>query len=80
MRRALIVSLAALPLLAGPAHACPNCRDAMKPDSGAQVGTEALGRGLSYSVLFMLAVPFGVFGTGAFLVYRASRKGLLPPL
>jgi hypothetical protein len=36
--------------------------------------------GYNWSVLFMLAVPFSLVGTGAFLIRRASGRGMLPEL
>ena len=59
------------------AHACPNCREAVaaQGDDGAR-----LSQAFNTSILFMLAVPLSILGTGAFAVARAVKKGTLPPL
>jgi hypothetical protein len=36
--------------------------------------------GYNWSVLFMLAVPASLLGTGAFAVHRAAKRGLLPEM
>lgn len=36
--------------------------------------------GYNYSILLMMATPLALFGTGAFFVARAARRGALPPL
>lgn len=77
--RLLRVLALAMVLCAGaPALACPNCKDSLS--EGASRQSPRLGAGLSYSVMFMLAVPFMLAGGGAFALYRASRRGALPPL
>ena len=77
MRRviALIVVLAALSPVT--ARACPNCKEAVSAQPSELQG---IARGYNYSVMFMLAVPFGLVGAGAFFVTRAARRGQLPPL
>jgi hypothetical protein len=57
------------------ASACPNCKEAVTLQSGEAAN---LSSGYNWSVLFMLAVPFSMFGTGAFMVHRAVRRGSLP--
>jgi hypothetical protein len=59
------------------AMACPNCKEAVSLQ-GSEVANVA--SGYNWSVIFMLVVPFSILGTGAFLVRRASRQGLLPEL
>jgi hypothetical protein len=39
-----------------------------------------LSSGYNWSVLFMLAVPFSMMGTGAFMVRRAVRQGTFPEM
>jgi hypothetical protein len=36
--------------------------------------------GYNWSVVFMLAIPFSMMGTGAFMVRRAVKRGLLPEM
>jgi hypothetical protein len=62
---------------ATPAAACPNCKEAVSATDDQVAGTS---KGYNWSVLFMLAVPFSMVGTGAFLVHRAAKRGLLPEL
>ena len=57
------------------AWACPNCKEAVSLESE---DTANLSSGYNWSVMFMLAVPFSMFGTGAFIVHRAVKRGGLP--
>jgi hypothetical protein len=59
----------------GAAMACPNCKEAVSASTSEMASTSS---GYNWSVLFMLAVPFSLFGTGAFMIRRAARKGMLP--
>jgi hypothetical protein len=74
---AFVLSLAFGPFLVGRAEACPNCKEAVaaQPHEAA-----AMARGYNWSVLFMVAMPFTLLGTGSFMVVRAARRGLLPDL
>ncbi|MGD9723687.1 MAG: hypothetical protein AB7O59_04960 [Pirellulales bacterium] len=51
------------------ASACPSCQQAL---SGGEHGD--LARGIYYSVLFMMAMPFAIVGTFASLAYRAVKR------
>lgn len=55
--------------------ACPNCKEAVSLGSGE---VASLSSGYNWSVLFMLAVPFSMMGTGAFVIHRAVKRGSLP--
>ncbi len=57
------------------ASACPNCKEAVANQDGEAM---RLADGYSYSILLMMAMPFTLFGTGAFFVARAVRRGSLP--
>ncbi len=57
--------------------ACPNCKEAVST-STSELGN--MSRGYNWSVGFMLAVPFSMIGTGAFMIHRAAKRGLLPEL
>jgi hypothetical protein len=70
--RLLIVaaSFAVLLAAASVAEACPSCQQAL-------AGDEAhgdLARGIYYSILFMMSMPFAIVGAFAGLVYRAVQK------
>ena len=51
--------------LAGEAAACPNCKEAVAAQPSA---VAAMKNGYNWSVLFMMAMPFTLFGTGALMV------------
>jgi len=59
------------------AWACPNCKEAVTLDAGEVANMSS---GYNWSVLFMLVVPFSLLGTGAFLVRRAVKSGVLPEM
>jgi hypothetical protein len=67
---ALILSLAIVLGTASVASACPSCQTALSSD-GSQGD---LARGIYYSVLFMMAMPFAIVGTFAGFAYRAVKK------
>jgi len=62
---------------ASEAVACPNCKEAVST-STSELGN--MSRGYNWSVGFMLAVPFSLLGTGAFMIHRAAKRGALPEL
>ena len=59
------------------ALACPNCKEAVSLGSGEAANAAS---GYNWSVLFMIAVPFSMVGTGALAIRRAARRGSLPEL
>jgi hypothetical protein len=63
--------------VAGPASACPNCKEAVSAQPSEAAG---MAEGYNWSVLLMLAVPFTMLGTGSLMVVRAARRGTLPEL
>jgi hypothetical protein len=75
----LWVALAVLILAQGASKvvACPNCKEAVSA-STSEVAN--MSNGYNWSVLFMLTVPFSLLGTGAFMIRRASQRGMLPQL
>ena len=81
MRRSDRLSLAVLLsfwLFAPPhANACPNCKEAVAAQPGE---VASMAKGYNWSVLLMLAMPFTMLSTGAFVVVRAARRGTLPEL
>lgn len=62
---------------AGTAHACPNCKEAV---SLGESETASMSSGYNWSVMFMLAVPFSMMGTGAIVIRRAVKRGAFPEL
>jgi hypothetical protein len=76
---AMVVTLAASAFLASPrpAAACPNCKEAV---SAQPADVARMADGYNWSIVFMIAVPFSLLGTGAFMVRRAAQQGLLPEL
>lgn len=75
----LTVALASLMLLQGSriARACPNCKEAVSLGDGEATN---LASGYNWSVLFMIAVPFSMMGTGAVAICRAAKRGSFPEL
>jgi hypothetical protein len=57
-RNSWLLSLAIVLLLAALAEACPNCKDTLATDPAQQ----GLVRGIYYSILFMMSMPFFIFG------------------
>jgi hypothetical protein len=81
-RRARSVFLATIVLLVSAsaqnqALACPNCKEAVSASEGEVANTS---KGYNWSVVFMLCVPFSLLGTGAVMVRRAVKRGLLPEM
>jgi hypothetical protein len=62
---------------AATASACPNCKEAVTLDAGEVANMSS---GYNWSVVFMLAVPFSMLGTGAFMLRRAVKNGVLPEM
>ncbi len=79
VRRSAIGALALVAGLAigGEATACPNCKEAVAAQPSEQA---AMKDGYNYSVLFMMAMPFTLLGTGALMVTRAVKRGALPEM
>lgn len=74
----LFLLLALITLAPAPLSACPNCKNAVAAQ--APESARRLTRGYAWSIILMIAMPMTLFGTGAYFVVRASRKGLLPEL
>jgi hypothetical protein len=68
----LVALVAAVVLVAsaGEAGACPSCQQALAGDPA----HGDLARGIYYSVLFMMAMPFAIVGTFATFAYRAVKR------
>jgi hypothetical protein len=71
------LSIALLLGVAGEVSACPNCKDAVAAQP-AEVAR--MKNGYNWSVLFMMAMPFTLLGTGVFMVTRAVKRGVLPEM
>ena len=69
------VILSLLP--AGPALACPNCKEAV---SAQPADVAKMASGYNWSILLLLGMPVTLLGTGAFMVRRAVKLGTLPEL
>lgn len=68
-----VVALGCVVLVIGTAtvaEACPSCQQALNSD-GSQGD---LARGIYYSVLFMMAMPFAIVGTFGAMAYRAIKR------
>ena len=62
---------------AGRVDACPNCKEAV---AAQPADVARMANGYNWSVMFMISVPFTLFGAGAFAVRRAVKLGMLPEL
>ena len=71
---AFVVAIALVVLAAQTASACPSCKAALAN----QEGKGDLVSGMMYSILFMLSMPFAIFGSISsyfyYLVRRARRE------
>jgi len=79
----LLALVAALSLV-GKVSACPNCKEAIAAQdevAGREFKeTTFMKNGYNWSVMFMMAMPFTLLGTGAFFVARAVKRGTLPEM
>jgi hypothetical protein len=58
-------------LIASVAGACPNCKEGLaQTDPHGQ----SIAAGYYYSILFMMAMPFGILGTFGSLAYLSIRR------
>ena len=65
----LVVCLAVVFGAPSVASACPSCQQALGDDSQGD-----LAKGLYYSILFMMSMPFAILGTFGGLAYRAVKR------
>jgi hypothetical protein len=64
-----VVALAIALSLEAAAFACPGCKEATSEQSA------NLARGFSYSILFMMPIPFLIVGTfGGYVYYTVRRR------
>ena len=70
--------LALILILAGDASACPNCKEAVANQSGADAA--GLRNGYFWSIIMMISMPFGMLSAGVFAVVRAVKRGALPEM
>ena len=70
-----LASLGICLALASSAQACPNCKEAVASQGG---DAARLANGYSWSILLMMAMPFTLLGTGAFMVSRVVKRGGFP--
>ncbi len=69
----LLTTAACLMLILGAASvasACPSCQAALGNDES----QGDLARGIYYSILFMMSMPFAIVGTFGGLAYRAIKR------
>lgn len=67
---AACLALALVVLLADFASACPTCKDNLAHDPA----SASLARGLYYSILFMISMPFLIFGSLCGYFYWEVRR------
>jgi hypothetical protein len=66
-----IAPLAIVLLLAVVASACPTCKDGV---DASDPNRQSLAAGFSYSILFMMSVPYLLLGTLGFVAYSSIKK------
>ena len=66
----LLCSLVVVLLAATLAKACPNCQETLARDPAQQ----GLAKGIYYSILFMMSMPFAILGTFGGLAYLSIRR------
>lgn len=65
----LLVVLGAASSVAATAHACPGCKEATSAQGN------NLARGFSYSILFMMPLPFIILGSfGGYVYYTVKQR------
>ncbi len=64
----LLVVLALLPALA---EACPTCKEGLAEND---VAGQAAARGFAYSIMFMISMPFLIFGSFSSYIFFQVRK------
>jgi heme/copper-type cytochrome/quinol oxidase subunit 2 len=67
---ALLPAVVVVLLLAGVASACPTCKDSLANDPA----SASLVRGFYYSIVFMVSMPYVIFGSLAAYFYWQIRK------
>lgn len=65
-----VLCVAVIVATASVASACPSCEQAL----GADASQGDLAKGLYYSILFMMSMPFAIIGAFAGLAYRAVKR------
>ncbi len=65
-----LICLTLVLAVASIASACPSCQTALGNDSS----QGDLARGIYYSILFMMAMPFAIVGTFGGLAYRVIKR------
>ena len=65
-----VIVIAAVLVLADVAAACPTCKDNLAHDPA----TSNLARGFYYSILFMISMPFLIFGSLCSYFYWEVRR------
>src|SRR5437762_11457902 len=68
----LIFSAIASLGVSGWAQGCAMCKTALEQSPEGQ----ALARSFDYGILFLMGVPYAMFGTAGFVVFRAYRKAM----
>ncbi len=69
MRHPMPLALLLLMAVSAAAHACPGCAEAV-----AEQGSSGLARGLNYSIIGLMGMPFLLVGGIGGAIYRAWRR------
>ena len=73
MKKKILITLGFLFAASGTAFACPMCSDLLERGKDA-VQAYWFAKGISSSIVLMMAMPYCLIGGMALMIYRASRK------
>jgi hypothetical protein len=66
----LVIVLLALLEASAFAHGCAMCKTALENSPEGKM----LGKSFNYGILFLMGIPYAMFGAAGIVVYRAYRK------
>jgi hypothetical protein len=69
----LVIAVFVLLEVSGWAQGCAMCKTALENSAEGK----ALAKSFDYGILFLMGIPYAMFGAAGIVVYRAYRKGNL---
>lgn len=73
----ILLAVAVFSVWSTPIRACPLCSEETEAQSQANAESPDLAAGFSYSVLFMLAVPYSMLAGFGYVIYRNHRASMI---
>jgi len=68
---AAVLTIAMIPVF-GRAQGCAMCKTALEQSEEGQ----QLAKSFDYGILFLMGIPYAMFGTAGFVMFRAYRKAV----